>query len=91
MPGFMSKQLEKHETYFKNAENSSCVDVDLALMNQPQSFQKSIVFETGLSKFHKQLTVTSLSNTFPNKNPRLHRDYQNFQNNKLRAVLEKEI
>ena len=52
MPDFMSKQLEKHETYFKNAENSSCVDVDLALMNQPQSFQKSIVFETGLSKFH---------------------------------------
>ena len=52
MPDFMSKQLEKHETYFKNAENSSCVDVDLALMNHPQNFQKSIVFETGLSKFH---------------------------------------
>ena len=64
MPGFMSKQLEKHETYFKNAESSSCVDVGLALMNHPQSFQKSIVFEPGLSKFHKQLTVTVVKQYF---------------------------
>ena len=34
-------------------------------MNHPQTFQKSIVFEPGVSKFHKQLTVTVVKQYFP--------------------------
>ena len=71
MPEFMRMynliNLIKHKTCFKTPENPSCRD--LVLTNCPQSFQRSVVFETGISDFHK-LTLRSLKNTSPNKNPR---------------------
>ena len=48
------KTLIKQKTCFKNPENPACID--LILTNSRRSFQKSSVFEIGLSDFH-ELTI----------------------------------
>ena len=84
------KTLVKQKTCFKNPENPTCID--LILTNSPRSLQKSSVFETGLSDFHK-LTITVLKQYFPKLKPKVvnYRDHQNSQNNEFRAVLDNEM
>ena len=58
------KSLGKEKTCFKNPNNPSCIY--LFLTNTIRSFQETQVFETGLSDFHKLVTVlTVLNSTFP--------------------------
>ena len=52
----------KQPTCFKNLSNPSCID--LFLTNNANCFQKSSVFETGLSDFHK-LIVTAMKSHIP--------------------------
>ena len=49
--------LIKENTCFKSVQNSSCID--LILTNRPNSFQNSMVIETGLSDFHKLTTTVN--------------------------------
>ena len=60
--------------------------------NYPRSFQRSNVFETGLSDFHK-LTITVLKQYIPKQKPMvmIYRNYQNFQDEIFRAELDNEI
>ena len=52
----------KQATYFSNPSNSSCID--LFLTGNVNCSQKSSVFETGLSDFHK-LIVTVMKSHIP--------------------------
>ena len=78
------KTLIKQKTCFKNPENPACID--LILTNSPQNFQKSSIFETGLSDFHKR-TITVIKQYFQKLKPKVvnYRDYQNFRNHEFRA------
>ena len=88
MEGFCSlfcfSSLIKDHTCFKSVENPTCVD--LILTNRSESFQNSMVVETGLSDFHK-VTVTVLITSFRKKPPKViqYRNYKkcshaNFRN-----------
>ena len=54
--------IVKQLTCFKNPSNPSCID--LFSTNNANCFQKSSVFETGLSDFHK-LIVTAMKSHIP--------------------------
>ena len=54
--------IVKQLTCFKNPSNPSCID--LFSTNTANCFQKSSVFETGLSDFHK-LIVTAMKSHIP--------------------------
>ena len=58
----------KQPTCFKNPSNPSCIDPFLT--NHPNCFQKSLVFETGLSDFHK-LIVTVRKSHIPKQQPKI--------------------
>ena len=45
------KHLIKNKTCFKNTTKPTCID--LTVRNRPKCFQDTVVFETGLSDFHK--------------------------------------
>ena len=47
------KNLIKDPTCYKNPQNPSCIY--LILTNRPNSFQHTMVIETGLSDFHKDI------------------------------------
>ena len=55
------KNLITEPRWFKSLENPTCID--LILTNRPKCFQKSNVFEIGLSDFHK-LALTVLKAYF---------------------------
>ena len=59
-------------------------------MNRPSYFQRSTVFETGLSDFHL-LTITEFKTSFQKREPRIikYRDYKNFDNNKFKSEILK--
>ena len=80
------KNLIKEPTCFKNPQNPS--SIDLILTNNPSSFLKSHVIETGLSDFHK-MTVAVMKTTFQKLAPKIihYRDYKNFCNDSFRQVL----
>ena len=84
------KSSVKQKTFFKNPDNPSCID--LSLTNSRRSFQDSIVFETGLSDFHK-LTKTVLKQYFAKPKPKIvnYRDYRNFRNGEFRGKIDNEI
>ena len=57
-----------------------------------RSFQKSNVFETGFSGFHR-LTTTVLKQYFPKLKPNIvnYKDYRKFRGDEFRAQLDNEI
>ena len=64
----------KQPAGFKNPSNPLCID--LFVTNNANCFQKSSVFETGLSNFHK-LIVTVMKSHIPKQQPKIikHRNY----------------
>ena len=63
------KSLIKEETYYKNPNEPSCID--LILTNKPKfPHQHSCVIEAGLSDFHK-MTVTFMMTFFEKLQPRV--------------------
>ena len=76
----------KQPTCFKNPSNPSCID--LFLTNNANCFQKSSVFETGLSDFHK-LIVTVMKSHIPKQQPKIikYRNYKGFNETKFRSEL----
>ena len=73
---------------YKNFDNPT--SIDLVLTNCPSYFQRSTVFETGLSDFHL-LTITEFKTSFQKREPKIikYRDYKNFDNNKFRSEILK--
>ena len=75
-------------TCYKNFDNPT--SIDLILTNRPSYFQRSAVFETGLSDFHL-LAMTEFKTSFQKREPKIikYRDYKNFDNNKFRSEILK--
>ena len=75
-------------TCYKNFDNPT--SIDLILINHPSYFQRSTVFETGLSDFHL-LTITEFKTSFQKREPKIikYRHYKNFDNNKFRSEILK--
>ena len=80
--------LEKQKNCFKNPENPSCID--RILTNSPRNFQKSSVFETRLSDFHK-LTTTVLKQYSTELKVANYREYRKFCNDEFRAEFNSQI
>ena len=76
----------KQHTFFKNPSKPSCID--LFLTDNANCFQKSSVFETGLSDFHK-LIVTVMKSHIPKKQAKIinYRNYKGFNETKFRSEL----
>ena len=81
MSTYNLKSLVKQKTCFKNPDNKLS-----------PSFQKSSVFEMGLSDFHK-FTTRVLKQYFPKTKPKTvnYRNYRIFRNDEFRAELDNEI
>ena len=60
------KHLIKYKTCFKNPTKPSCID--LIVTNRPKCFQNTVVFETGLSDFHK-MSVTIMKMYYAKQKP----------------------
>ena len=80
---FNLTSLIKENTCFKCVQNPSCIE--LILTNRPNSFQNSMVIETGLSDFHK-LTATVLKTSFRKMPPKVvqYINYKTFSHAKFR-------
>ena len=78
----------KQPTCFKNPSNPSCID--LFLTNNANCFQKSSVFETGLSDFRKVI-VTVMKWHIPKQQAKVikYRNYKGFNETKFRSELTK--
>ena len=76
----------KQPSCFKNPSNPSCID--LFLTNNANCFQKSSVFETGLSNFHK-LIVTVMKWHILKQQAKIikYRNYKGFNETKFRSEL----
>ena len=74
--------LVKESTCSKNPENPSCID--LLLTSKPRSFIKTGVIETGLSDYHKLVTIV-MKMHFPKSKPSIitYRSYKKFDNKKF--------
>ena len=70
----------KQPAFFKNPSNPSCID--LFLTNNAHCFQKSSVFENGLSDFHK-LIVTVMKWHIPKQQPKIIQKQKQKQIQKL--------
>ena len=82
--------IVKDKTCFKSLNNLSWID--LFITNRPWCFQKTTVFSTGLSDFHKiagAVVKASSSKTPPKE--MLHRDYKNFEQDKFKYELKNRI
>ena len=66
-------------TYYKNFDYPT--NIDLILTNHPSYFQRSTVFEIGVSDFHL-LNVTEFKTSFQKQEPTIikYSDYKNFDN-----------
>ena len=73
------KHLIKDKTCFKNPTKPTCID--LIVTNRPKCFQDTVVFETGLSDFHK-MSVTVMKMYYAKQKPYLvhYRKFKNFCN-----------
>ena len=80
------KSLNKDPTWYKNIDNSSCID--LLLTNSAKSFESTCTIETGLSDFHKLVTVFNEKHKLVPPKVIQYRDYKRFSytifNNNLR-------
>ena len=65
------------KTCFTKNHSSS---IDVFLTNRPRSFQKTAVFETGLSDYHG-FVATTMKQTIPRLKPKQikYRSYKNFE------------
>ena len=84
------KNLIKDKTCFKNPEKPSCID--LIITNRPNSFQNSMVIETGLSDFHK-MCVTVMKMYCVKQKPNIvhYRKFKNFDNDLFLKDLKKNL
>ena len=82
------RNLINAPTCYKNFDNP--ISIDLIPTNRPSFFQRSAVFETGLSDFHL-LTITEFKRNFQNREPKIikYRDYKNFDHSKFRSEILK--
>ena len=73
------KHLIKEKTCFKNPTKPSCID--LIVTNRPKCLQDTVVFETGLSDFHK-MSATFLKMYYTKEKPSIvhYRKFKNFCN-----------
>ena len=73
------KHLIKDKTCFKNPAKPSCID--LIVTNGPKCFQDTVVFEIGLSDFHK-MSVTVMKMYYAKQKPSIvhYRKFKNFCN-----------
>ena len=73
------KHLIKVKTCFKNPTKSTCID--LIVTNRPKCFQDTVVFETGLSDFHK-ISVTVMKMYYTKQKPSIvhYCKFKNFCN-----------
>ena len=82
-------QLILSNSLLQNLSNPSCID--LFLTNSINCFQKSSVFETVLSDFHKLIVTVMKYRTFLSNRPKLlnteYRNYKGFNETKLRNEL----
>ena len=84
------KSLLKDPTCLKNPEKPATIDH--ILTNHPRCFQHSVVYETGLSNFHR-LTVTVLKVYHSKENPKIvqYEDIKNFTEEHFRRDLLREL
>ena len=82
------RNLINAPTCYKNFDNP--ISIDLIPTNRPSFFQRSAVFETGLSDFHL-LTITEFKTSFQKREPKIikYRDYKNFDHSKFRSEIFK--
>ena len=73
------KHLIKDKTCFKNPTKPTCID--LIVTNRPKCFQDTVVFETGLSDFHK-MSVTVMKMYYAKQKPSIvhYRKFKDFCN-----------
>ena len=73
------KHLIKDKTCFKNPAKPSCID--LIVINRPKCFQDTVVFETGLTDFHK-MSVIVIKMYYAKQKPSIvhYRKFKNFCN-----------
>ena len=73
------KHLTKDKTFFKNPTKPTCID--LIVTNRPKCFQDTVIFETGLSDFHK-MGVTVFKMYYAKQKPSIvhYRKFKNFCN-----------
>ena len=66
-----------------------CDLIGLRNLINVQYFQRSIVFETGLSDSIYLATITEFKTSFQKREPKIikYRDYKNFHNNKFRSEM----
>ena len=71
------KHLIKDKTCFKNPTEPTCID--LIVTNRPKCFQDTVVFETGLSDFHK-MSITVMKMYYTKQKPSIvhYRKFTNF-------------
>ena len=72
---YNAKNIIKENTCFKNALNTSCID--LFITNSPLSFQNTIAVSNGLSDFHK-MVITVMKMSFKKYSP-IERHYRNYK------------
>ena len=84
---FNLKNLIKDKTCFKNPNKPSCID--LIITNRPNSFQNSMVIETGLSDFHKMCTTVMKMYHSKQKPSIIHyRKFKDFNNDAFKKDLK---
>ena len=73
------KYLIKNKTCFKSSAKLTCID--LIVTNRPKCFQDTVVFEAGLSDFHK-MSVTVMRMYYVKQKPCIvhYRKFKNFCN-----------
>ena len=75
----LRKHLIKDKTCFKNSTKPTCID--LIVTNRPKCFQDTVLFETGLSDFHKMsATVMKMYYTKQKLSVVHYRKFKNFCN-----------
>ena len=82
---FSLTSLINNPTSYRNPKNPSCTD--LMITNGPKFFQKSNVYETGLSEIHKT-AVAVVKTRYRKLQPKIinHIKYKDFFNNRFRKV-----
>ena len=84
------ENLVNKPTCFKKPINPSCID--LILTNRKDSFQKTIVLETGISDHHS-MAVTTLKTRLKKQSPKIitYRNYKSININTFNNELDKEL
>ena len=83
------KSIVMEPACYKNPKSPSCID--LFFTNFPQSFRNTCLYETGLSDFHKLVTI--LGTIFESLPPKIikYRNYKHFDEDKFRCLFKKRL